>query len=710
MIKIKQAFLVTLVSFFAIESAYSQQAISIDLATKYQTMRGFGASDAWNFDVVGKSWSLVEKEKIAKLLFSSDTTAQGNPVGIGLSRWRFNLGAGSAEQGTASLITNPEHRTECFMTSFDPLTKVATYDWTKQAGQVWFLNKAKSYGVPTILAFTNSPPTFFTKNGRTNTDVDLVNANTNLKTGYEPYFALFLGNVFEHFKQEGINIDQISPINEPQYGWASASGQEGCPAKNEEAALLFREIDKVITQKNLGTKQFIGEAARWDYLYKAAADGKDVDKLDQIKDYFDPLRTNTYVGNLPSMEKGISSHSYWINNKNNATIKSYRDDAWTAAKPYNLELYQSEYNLLGQDFYDSYWLNTLSLCKLIQADLLYSNVSVWDYWTAAERERWGQRNRFFLLSLKNTAQGTNVHNYSDLTKAGGYVGVDKNLWAYGNFSRFIRPGYQRVNVTGAGNLDGLIGSAYISPDSKKVVAVYVNWGMADVSTATTLNGLPTGMAVKSITPYLTDSLSNGLTKMAVTTSLSYNVPKQSIVTLVYDLECVNDIVPYIKNGTAGWKADTSAVVLEGSSFIFGPQPFNGTWQWTGPNGFTSTIRNPSISSFGITNVGIYTATHTLGNCISVKRFHLTIPVISDVLSNAATTQGIYYSNEGQAVFKIGTAGGIKTLKIYTSEGQLIHETNMTDTEYKIPALPAAVYMLRVEENKEINYFKFIITQ
>lgn len=99
---------------FIFNSSYSQQIISIDLNTKYQTIKGFGASDAWNCDYVGKYWNDSIKEKIAELLFSKDFDNQGNPIGIGLSRWRFNIGAGSFEQGNLSNIELVERRVECF--------------------------------------------------------------------------------------------------------------------------------------------------------------------------------------------------------------------------------------------------------------------------------------------------------------------------------------------------------------------------------------------------------------------------------------------------------------------------------------------------------------------------------------------------------------------------------------------------------------------
>jgi O-glycosyl hydrolase len=110
--------------------------IRIDTGTSYQTIDGFGASDAWQCAVVGKNWPLAKREQIADLLFSQGVDSQDNPKGIGLSVWRFNVGAGTAEQGDASDIRNPWRRTECFQ------NPDGSYDWSRQAGQQWFLKAA----------------------------------------------------------------------------------------------------------------------------------------------------------------------------------------------------------------------------------------------------------------------------------------------------------------------------------------------------------------------------------------------------------------------------------------------------------------------------------------------------------------------------------------------------------------------------------------
>ena len=122
-----------------------------------QHIQHFGASDAWSMQFLGL-WPEKQQEQIADWLFSTENDALGKPKGIGLSIWRFNLGAGSEEQGKASQI-QPGTRTQCF------LNADGSYDWSKQAGQRKFLKLAQQRGVPYFLAFCNSAPVFYTQNG-----------------------------------------------------------------------------------------------------------------------------------------------------------------------------------------------------------------------------------------------------------------------------------------------------------------------------------------------------------------------------------------------------------------------------------------------------------------------------------------------------------------------------------------------------------------
>src|SRR5690606_34486845 len=126
--------------------------VQVHLQEEQQTMHSFGASDCWTGKFIGQWADEQKKNHIADLLFSMDTLANGNPKGIGLSLWRFNIGSGSFEQGANSNIADEWRREECF------LNADGTYDWNKQAGQQWFLQAAKQRGVKYTLGFSLTPP------------------------------------------------------------------------------------------------------------------------------------------------------------------------------------------------------------------------------------------------------------------------------------------------------------------------------------------------------------------------------------------------------------------------------------------------------------------------------------------------------------------------------------------------------------------------
>ena len=91
-------------------------------------MDGFGASDAWSMQHIGL-WPDSVRLQTADWLFSTENDSKGQPLGIGLSIWRFNIGAGSHDQGRESGIGSHRMRTGCF------LRPDGTYDWTQQPGQ-----------------------------------------------------------------------------------------------------------------------------------------------------------------------------------------------------------------------------------------------------------------------------------------------------------------------------------------------------------------------------------------------------------------------------------------------------------------------------------------------------------------------------------------------------------------------------------------------
>lgn len=518
--------------------------LSIDLNKRYQTVLGFGASDAWLTQPVGRDWNNTTKEKIANWLFSMETSDNGNPLGIGLSMWRFNLGAGSYEQGESSQINNPDTRTECFL---DP-SGSGTYDWNKQMGQQYFLDKAKELGVEHFVLFANSPPVTLTNNGKawrskTSFDYNLKNLN------YGAY-ADFITNVLQHFRDEkNINFSYVSPVNEPQYDWTTSgdpptTSQEGSSCKNSQFKGLVAALNSSLANKNLDTNIMMSESAAWGYLdgnYNALQTPSGTNA--QL-DYFFNQTNGGDLRNLSHLHKEIGSHSYWQDRKNKE-IKDVRESVYNKARSYGVKLHQTEWCALNGndkegdvDGIPPYGSATpmdmaLYLAKIIYADMKYAQVISWSYWTSLSPERYSQKNRFYLIRLRPDGG-----DYASIYNNDGTATADKNLWVLGNYSRFVRPGYQRVELNGITGTDGsemsdLMGTAYLAPDHSKLVLVLTNLAY---ETKTFALNVPQDIENKILlrnSGYLTNSYYNLSNRGAVDPADS-SIPARSVQTIVFE--------------------------------------------------------------------------------------------------------------------------------------------------------------------------------
>ncbi|MGI5974844.1 MAG: glycoside hydrolase [Paludibacter sp.] len=508
--------------------------ISIDAAQKHQVIKGFAASDCWTGNYVGQYWNDTPKNTIAKYLFSQNYKTDGSPEGIGLSMWRVNLGAGTLEQGANSDIDDISRRAECF------LDASGNYDWTKQIGQQWFMQKAKEYGCESFVLFSNSPLTIYTRNGKGYAPGD---GNVNLQADKFDDFADYLATVAHHFVEEGYNITHISPVNEPQYDWKAGSdgkaGQEGSPWKTADIKKLVVELDKAIQAKGINTKILIPEAGSWENLYKYHSRAGY-----QIREFFSPLSLN-YVGDLPSVAQTIGAHSYWTETNNN-NMRTIRTSVKNNAEQRNIDVFQTEWSLLsetGEGFPGlanfSYMDVALYMAKVIHADLAYANVTSWSFWTSMDMERWGHKNRFLLVALSPGGGA-----YNPITQT-GTVADKANLWALGNYSFFIRPGYQRIQLNGADDLGSLMGTAYMSPDKSKIVSVYVNMTYENKTIKTSIQNTENLVPVTNKV-YITTSVYK-LKKHGSTASEAYEpdkeiiIPSRSVVTIVYEMDEVANV-------------------------------------------------------------------------------------------------------------------------------------------------------------------------
>lgn len=500
--------------FASLISGYSQ-TYTIDAAIKHQTIANFGASDCWTTQFIGL-WPDSKRNAMADLLFSMETDAMGKPRGIGLSLWRFNIGAGSTAQGANSYIPSDWRRAECFQ-NID-----GTYDWTRQAGQRWFLQAAKARGVEQFLAFSISAPIQMTMNGLANNRFRPDDGTFNIKPDKYKDFACFLATVVNEIgKRDGIKFQYLSPFNEPEWNWSGNTTQEGTPALMSEITKTVRLLDEQLEQKQLDTKILVTESGQYDYMYKRDTNlpGRD----NQIETFFNPA-SGYYIGNLKHVPQTMVGHSYWTTAPVE-TLLQKRQELRSALDKQKLGFWHTELCIMSNDKEigggggkDLTMRTALYVARIIHYDLCVANASAWHWWLA--------------ITNSNYKDGLLYATVDDDKKDGTFTD-SKLLWTLGNFSRFVRPGAVRIGIESKANVNdpaGIMISSYLHEADKQLVTVIIN----DSNEDQVIDLKTKNTRVKEFTPYLTsDKTGDNLAPQPkVKYGSKVKVPANAVMTLV----------------------------------------------------------------------------------------------------------------------------------------------------------------------------------
>ncbi|MFC0535103.1 glycoside hydrolase [Pelagicoccus mobilis] len=502
--------------------------VEVDLGLKYQTIESFGASDAWSIDPAIRKWASTGDEKaiehLANLLFS---TAEG----IGLSAWRFNIGAGSSEQGEKSRIPDPYRRAELFVSR--PGGEV---DHSKQAGQVRLLKEAHERGVSEFVAFVNSPPVWATKNGLSHPSKGEGVGSSNLDPKHLHSFADFLSEVITYLRSEyvGVPVNHLSPVNEPTWEWEGES-QEGNRYNMDELKAVYKSVHASLKKSGLSEVIHLDGAEAVEYT-AALSDPYKLKFDDQIynggmnkslnglyRNYIDELlgdpEMRSILGNKLSMHGYFSdANSERMNRLRDLTLKSVQKVSPDA------KLWMSEFCIMGEPGdvrsfsgpgFDPLDMElALHVARVIHRDLTRLNVSAWHWWLAMT-----------------------PYDYKD-----GLIKVDPDLapesvtpsklmWALGNYSRFIRPGFKRVALSGADNINGVAASAYLSGDSSQIVLIAINSGHKDEELMIDFTNGGSFQDTKLAKSYLTNKYSDLVEHKG---DEEIVVPARSVITYIFD--------------------------------------------------------------------------------------------------------------------------------------------------------------------------------
>lgn len=191
----------------------------------------------------------------------------------------------------------------------------------------------------------------------------------------------------------------------------------------------------------------------------------------------------------------------------------------------------------------------------------------------------------------------------------------KRLFATGNYSRFVRPGYYRIGV--ALNSSMLL-SAFKDPASLNFVIVAANPTASAVNQSFTLTNFPVSGPLRAWATSDTQSLANQGGAITLTNgSFSYLLPAYSVVSFVYQ--------PFQTNPPAILQQPVSQASVAGGTVSFSVQAAGGTaplqyqWWFNGTN-LIANATNAAVAVIGVgtTNVGSYSVvvSNALGSVTS----------------------------------------------------------------------------------------------
>lgn len=346
--------------------------------------------------------------------------------------------------------------------------KEGSWNWTGDEDQIWLMNEAKKRGCSKFVSTVWSPPAWM----KTNNSV--INGGELRQDKYQA-FADYLASYVRGYKEHHhIDIYGISPANEPDLTTAYSS----CRWTGSQ----FREFVKnnlkpTFNREGLSTKVIMPETMNFSEDYA----------VETLKD--------------PETSKGvdiIASHAY-----------DFVAKPFPNATSQNKAIWQTEVSNIG--FNDGSIHDGLKYAKLIHDHLAVTGVNAWIFW--------------WLISYKEGE--TLIHldtTYNTFT-------TFKRLYTFGNYSRFIRPGYIRIK-TDLNPVENVFVTAFKDNISGKFAIVAINNGDKTQTVHFDLKKFPLG---KAVVPYRTSDTENlaQLSKIPVSgQTFSASLKGKSVTTLV----------------------------------------------------------------------------------------------------------------------------------------------------------------------------------
>ncbi len=141
--------------------------------------------------------------------------------------------------------------------------------------------------------------------------------------------------------------------------------------------------------------------------------------------------------------------------------------------------------------------------------------------------------------------------------------------------------------------------------------------------------------------------------------------------------CTNPtITPNIQVNGGNWTQATTATLCVGGHVSIGPQPIANTWSWTGPNNFTSNVRQIDLTNLQANQSGTYTANYTDANrCSAQIDFDILVDICTGVSSLTNGSISIYPNPTTNQITVNSGESSVNQIQISDVQGKVVYQSN-----------------------------------
>ncbi|MEC5144229.1 glycoside hydrolase [Chitinophaga sp. 212800010-3] len=404
--------------------------VTLDWTKTYQRIDGFGAFGGR----ITPFFESAKRDSIMDYLFGINNLQLNIVRGKVLHTYPFDKTTGIVTIKPAGVSTD----VDVASSQYTQLTD----DQKEQLGQVWILKKIKErYQVPVMIASAWTPPLYM----KTSPRIDAQWWNGLNYTCCSTDYAKYLAGFAKAYNAEGINFFAISPANEPENIFSTWDASYWTSAHLGE--FITNNLRPALNNAGLSsTKIIASENAAWGTA-NSFLSGMDKSNVDILAGHGYVEITDIIAGN-----KGLNQNpTPWTFSTGNKPVwvTEASDDS-------------------GQ--YDNTMTGGLKLATNMYKLLAECNANAYVYWLG-------------MLAIRN-------NEALICTNADGSLEFPKTYDVMGQFSRYVKPGYQRFDAAVQNN-NSLKVAAFKDPLSGAFSVVAINSGADTVKCSLQLTGFAT---------------------------------------------------------------------------------------------------------------------------------------------------------------------------------------------------------------------------